>query len=1157
MDLIRSGCKSGIYWLIPSKQMKNLVLALLAVVLLVTASFADDPIFVDFINFPSAPFESNACTYTLNGVKFEVLDPYSPPYPAQVCTPPLSQEWVFSARFDRCDIPLSTFPGALAIDAWGGCIDVNIRVDYTDGSFEESINLLSAEETLKEIQSITVTEIECGLIHIFNGQPDPFITPVAITFTKQSAPILQSPAFGAKNQVVDELLFEWDGDGSDEYLLQIDTLDTFLDPVFEFEVSGAQQLVMSLENNYTYYWRVSRKDPYCTIGGWSEISKFTTGIRLEIFQHLIEETDPKVFRESVFSNDDGDPIVYQVAADGTPTMYIERNRGTVTIRDFVDGSYSGMLTESSEMGMKISVYEAPHVFEQDKVIYLDYWHEPGLQEPDLTLKLKIQPTPAIFVHDLFMTSGETWGPVHSYLSAAGWLNSYYADYDYNSADNFTQGSSGLQMAIESRLSAIRGFDQSGDFVNKVSLVGHGLGGLVIRHYLKTPGNEKNVSRLITLNTPHSGTPMANWILDADWGIGHWLSRKALAYAGATGNNGGELNPVNEGLMSIRTDSPQLLSLNASDVPVPAHAIATTTEAACQVEFAEAIATNLFLPPQAQFILYLVEATKELICEGDLMFNLNYCAIDFAIIQEGSDSFVGTSSQLGGLSAPSSTLMLDVGFDLLHFHTPFQPSVHSSITTVLEADSEGPSFSQIGFDPLMPEDVLDPQFDGLVLEDTIVEISILNVQNYDTLCSAVSPAISIEGNSFANRLMAIYFFGNDTIIIDTSHFAIHDFVLPNIPDYEGDVYIGILGTDGYGHFDFDTLSVYLTNGVPVEPQVSITADLMEICQGEEVTFSAAGQNEGTAPTYQWYVDGSLAAEGDPVFTTSDLTNGAEVYCTLLSNALCASPATVNSSPVSISVIPSVTPAVEIGASTNSVCAGEEVIFMAAASNEGSMPGFQWFKNGVPVGDNSPAYTSVFQVDGIEVYCELTSNAECADPTTVSSGSVTIAVTSLELPELALSQDTVFAVNYSGSEYGYAWYFNGELVSSDPFALCLAPGQFELIVTLNECLAANTIDVDACTVGAVDLEEMDRVALFPNPASQTVVVEGQIPAASDVSVALYNLLGQRVYEQRVAVVDRRFSTTLDLQGLPDGPYLVLVGAGHRSIGLKLLVSENGDH
>jgi len=77
-----------------------------------------------------------------------------------------------------------------------------------------------------------------------------------------------------------------------------------------------------------------------------------------------------------------------------------------------------------------------------------------------------------------------------------------------------------------------------------------------------------------------------------------------------------------------------------------------------------------------------------------------------------------------------------------------------------------------------------------------------------------------------------------------------------------------------------------------PTISISVDKLAICQGETINFAAAINHAGTEPLLEWLVDGVVRATGSS-FSTSSLTNGSPVYCSLKPGAgACNIPLTSN-------------------------------------------------------------------------------------------------------------------------------------------------------------------------------------------------------------------------------------------------------------------------
>ncbi len=115
--------------------------------------------------------------------------------------------------------------------------------------------------------------------------------------------------------------------------------------------------------------------------------------------------------------------------------------------------------------------------------------------------------------------------------------------------------------------------------------------------------------------------------------------------------------------------------------------------------------------------------------------------------------------------------------------------------------------------------------------------------------------------------------------------------------------------------------------PASVTIAITSGSNPQCAGASTTFTATPMNGGSAPIYQWQVNGINVGTNNPVYTSSSLTNGQVVTCIMTSNlsGVIGSPATSNA--ITISINPNVTPSVSIALTggSNPACAGAALTF----------------------------------------------------------------------------------------------------------------------------------------------------------------------------------------------------------------------------------------
>jgi hypothetical protein len=72
----------------------------------------------------------------------------------------------------------------------------------------------------------------------------------------------------------------------------------------------------------------------------------------------------------------------------------------------------------------------------------------------------------------------------------------------------------------------------------------------------------------------------------------------------------------------------------------------------------------------------------------------------------------------------------------------------------------------------------------------------------------------------------------------------------------------------------------------------------------------------------------------------------------------------------------------------------------------------------------------------------------------------------------------------------------------------------------------------------LEPMQDIQVYPNPASSRIVVKGMLQNPSDVTVAIYNVMGQQVFANEYKAGSSMFGEFIAVDNLSNGVYFVNV-------------------
>jgi len=255
--------------------------------------------------------------------------------------------------------------------------------------------------------------------------------------------------------------------------------------------------------------------------------------------------------------------------------------------------------------------------------------------------------------------------------------------------------------------------------------------------------------------------------------------------------------------------------------------------------------------------------------------------------------------------------------------------------------------------------------------------------------------------------------------------------------------------------------------PILPvSISITADANPICSGTTVNFTAIPTNGGSAPDYQWMVNGNSVGSNSSTFSYIP-NEGDKVTCVLTSSETCASGSPATSNELTMTVNPILPVSVSITADANPVCSGTTVEFTATSTNGGSAPDYQWTVNGIDVGDNSPTF-SYIPNEGDKITCVLASSETCTSVNPATSNELTMTV--IATPVVATPADVAVCDLFTLPTLGVGNYYSGTggvgMLVSESITTSQTVYIYAATGTTPNCTAEHSFKVDITNTPLVD-------------------------------------------------------------------------------------------
>jgi hypothetical protein len=367
----------------------------------------------------------------------------------------------------------------------------------------------------------------------------------------------------------------------------------------------------------------------------------------------------------------------------------------------------------------------------------------------------------------------------------------------------------------------------------------------------------------------------------------------------------------------------------------------------------------------------------------------------------------------------------------------------------------------------------------------------------------------------------------------------------------------------GAYEYQGLSDVLN------PSVSVARPSNPLCFGATATFTATSSAGGTAPTFQWLNGDTILATGSN-YTTNTLPVGVtNLMVVMVSNASCVNN-TTDTLVFNVMVSPVLNPSVSITASSDSICAGEQVTFTALDSNAGSTPSFIWQLNGNNVGTNNKIYSSNTLANGDQVKLVM-QIAGCSTSPTAISNSIGLTVNPIVVPTISISGNTVLQpglpatissnISNGGNSPTYQWqdssinnnWTNIPGAEQNTVSYSSVEGnkiRCRLVSNAN-CTNIDTVFSNILQFGlATGIPSPPvnpyEIGLFPNPAEHTLTINNLRVTDKWESLQVVNSTGNQV--KIIKINPGSTVVHVEVQNQPSGLYFILL-KNHKGVTVAL--------
>lgn len=569
------------------------------------------------------------------------------------------------------------------------------------------------------------------------------------------------------------------------------------------------------------------------------------------------------------------------------TISLSTEFGNKTVTDI---AYTGSISSVKQLdnGRWGFIYTAPEIYPEESSdskipLHIRVKKQDG---QDIIVDLEILRPAVMFLHGLGDNSSCFAGLADYLIQSGSYNNNLVRNVSYATSNtaSFSFNTFERKVVEVNANSIYQNLTSNGIVSTKYDLVGHSMGGILSRLYAQE-GNADKVNRIITLDTPHSGSQGANHL--KTWIIPTLYVAGAAASIAATKNPLFLSVPIITLIITNKFDTPAVDDLMTTSSAItmlngtkkqnvkgiPVHAV-------CSYMLpTETPVDNIYgISQPMPLYCSAIETDYFLISKKDFLPGKS--VLDIVFEEEYHDGVVSKTSQEGGLSERHITYETDtykgifgLSSDAHHIKTPKWIVSYNNIYNLLRKPKNADCFSTEGFNPVdlshqntsksFRAPVSTPDYSSIP-STTFFKLYLAEEDDG----SIIDVKVRNSENIINNLVFTVI--DNDNIIISTEQ-SDYRFLIPDT--LKGKIVVYSLGMTDEGIIVGDTAFIHYNSDVELSSikfknEGDLTLKISDYMQLDVVGIWSNGEETAIIPTFTTDNSNILSISNDTIFALSE-------------------------------------------------------------------------------------------------------------------------------------------------------------------------------------------------------------------------------------------------------------------------------------------------